>query len=233
MAIGFNASSESYDHLGISSLVLSNSSDFTIMNWAYRSDVGSLQPEFYLINLWPVANVFYYFCGMEYNTFDLNFRIRNGDGDTGWLGGLSGTPHNAWTHIAMTRNGNNYYLYQNGELANSAINVTYNITTNRMGLGGYGVAGATALCKVGSSKAWQRALSLSEIQAEMYYAAAQSSTNLYDEWWFKNGDANRFNGKVNGHNWTENVLTTDQSDPPLVTYPSEGASPRRRYFIIN
>jgi len=88
--------------------------------------------------------------------------------DLGWYDPAGLVPENAWTHLAMTYDGSNFKLYKNGQLIK--LHAGYRQCGHRTGklLCRQHVAGLiTAAGNIAELRLWGRALSQSEIQANM------------------------------------------------------------------
>ena len=90
------------------------------------------------------------------------------NGQTAWLSGTVANPVNVWTHVALTYNGATLRLYVNGtQVASQARTGSIQTNSNPLWIGGNSPYGEYFLGRIDEVRVYNRALSQTEIQADM------------------------------------------------------------------
>lgn len=128
-----------------------------------------------------------------------------------------------WQCIAVVRNSaTSAYIHKiklDGSITSSdevTTDMTGSAAPDVMQIGDWTRWGEPTNAKYAYIKAWTRALSTSELQAQAFVIRVLNPTNLYGQWptWPGTGVRNH-DYSVNGYDWTENGTLTDEDPPPI------------------
>lgn len=220
MAIVCDAAGE---YLTITSNVININAAYTVAGWLKRTSNND-NP----VNLFVIDH------GSDFDNLERIFinsygqpagiGFSNGAVFSGTAYGPTNIDVDTWYHIAMVRESTtSLKLYVNGVLeATLTDTIVGRAAPARMSMaaqpsGTEGTIGAV----LAAWNAWNRALTSTELLAQMAQAAPTDATSLYAEWLMLAGAGRINDASGNGHPWTANGTLTDTTDPPI-TYPSAG-----------
>lgn len=214
MSIVFGAAADRL-RITTSTLLWTTGNPYTQMGWFnINALTGGLQSFFPLL----LDNVTAYIWLGTLSGGALYYENSDGSSYTGSTLSVS-----TWYHIAFTYTpAGSCFIYLDGTVLNGAGSTANALagTPDQQELGGWRTTNGNRLDgSVAAVKFWNRALSGAEILAEMNFAVAQNTTNLYGTWYLRD-NTDYLDQSGNAHNWSLLGSPTSGSNPPGVTFPT-------------